>query len=240
MADISKLNLTGSDLDIKDNIARQKLTVVDPTEGEGLITFGVDANGNYGYKKVGADTVTPFLSGGGDNNDNIFGVGVGTLTPDYYSQLNAGYLYTKNYFVYFAIVGAQLTLKIYEQNTLIVNETFYINQGTATQLANINAIMSQYDFDGLTMLFNKLDQMNVNGSYQWYANFTLQANKNYDMKTISGMFMLSQPTSYVNVNANEYLYFSNNNLYHRASSIAFQISSGYMSVSTRSVSVAYK
>ena len=50
MAEISKLNLTGSDLDIKDTIARQKLTVVDPTVGEGLITFGVDANGNYGYK----------------------------------------------------------------------------------------------------------------------------------------------------------------------------------------------
>ena len=60
MADISKLNLTGSDLDIKDSVARQKLTVVDPSEGEGLITFGVDSNGNYGYKKVGADTVTPF------------------------------------------------------------------------------------------------------------------------------------------------------------------------------------
>lgn len=65
MADISKLNLTGSDLDIKDSVARQKLTVVDPDEGEGLITFGVDANGNYGYKKVGANIVTPFSNGGG-------------------------------------------------------------------------------------------------------------------------------------------------------------------------------
>ena len=69
MADISKLNLTGTDLDIKDNVARQKLTVVDPNEGEGLITFGVDANGNYGYKKVGADTVTPFLIN--SNNEKL-------------------------------------------------------------------------------------------------------------------------------------------------------------------------
>ena len=29
----------------------------------GGITFGVDADGNYGYKKAGADTVTPFKSG---------------------------------------------------------------------------------------------------------------------------------------------------------------------------------
>lgn len=28
--------------------------------------FGVDENGNYGYYKEGADTVTPFNSGGGD------------------------------------------------------------------------------------------------------------------------------------------------------------------------------
>lgn len=75
MADISKLNLTGTDMNIKDAVVREKLTVVDPTEGSGLITFGVDANGNYGYKKVGADTVTPFLSGAGGNanlTDDIF------------------------------------------------------------------------------------------------------------------------------------------------------------------------
>ena len=27
--------------------------------------FGIDENGNYGYYKAGADTVTPFKSGGG-------------------------------------------------------------------------------------------------------------------------------------------------------------------------------
>ncbi len=77
MADISKLNLTGSDLDIKDSVARGKLTVVDPSAGEGLITFGVDANGNYGYKKVGADTVTPFKTGGAvDPTINNFSTGL--------------------------------------------------------------------------------------------------------------------------------------------------------------------
>lgn len=70
MADISKLNLTGTDMDVKDAVAREKLTVIDPTAGSGLITFGVDSNGNYGYKKVGADTVTPFRTGGGDPTVN--------------------------------------------------------------------------------------------------------------------------------------------------------------------------
>ena len=41
MSDISKLNLgTGGDLDLKDSTAREKLTVVDPTNGSGLIQFG--------------------------------------------------------------------------------------------------------------------------------------------------------------------------------------------------------
>lgn len=86
MADISKLNLTGTDLDIKDSTARAKLTVIDPTAGEGLITFGVDANGNYGYKKVGADTVTPFLSGGETVNVSFKRTIVPQKTGTQYSQ----------------------------------------------------------------------------------------------------------------------------------------------------------
>lgn len=50
------------------------LMVTDPIEGEGLITFGVDANGNYGYKKVGADTVTPFKA-----NKNVYPFQTSTL-----------------------------------------------------------------------------------------------------------------------------------------------------------------
>lgn len=73
MSDVSKLNFgdNGGDRNVKDAVAREKLTVVDPTAGEGLITFGVDANGNYGYKKVGADTVTPFKTGGDTEHDEI-------------------------------------------------------------------------------------------------------------------------------------------------------------------------
>lgn len=48
-----------------------KLTVVDPDEGSGLITFGVDADGNYGYKKVGADTVIPFKAFDASNADYL-------------------------------------------------------------------------------------------------------------------------------------------------------------------------
>ena len=67
MSDISKINPDNglNVYDLKDSICRTALTVNDPTEGNGVITFGVDANGNYGYKKVGADTVTPF-----SNNDS--------------------------------------------------------------------------------------------------------------------------------------------------------------------------
>lgn len=67
MSDISKINPNSglNVYDLKDSICRTALTVSDPTEGDGIITFGVDADGNYGYKKVGADTVTPFKSGSG-------------------------------------------------------------------------------------------------------------------------------------------------------------------------------
>lgn len=65
MSDVSKLNFgdNGGNRNIKDAVAREKLTVVDPSAGQGMIQFGVDAQGNYGYKKVGADTVIPFKSG---------------------------------------------------------------------------------------------------------------------------------------------------------------------------------
>lgn len=71
MADVSVINFGDNiDRDVKDAVIREKMTVVDPSAGAGLITFGVDANGNYGYKKVGADTVTPFKTGGGDLSFN--------------------------------------------------------------------------------------------------------------------------------------------------------------------------
>ena len=84
MSDVSKLNFgdNGGDRNVKDAVAREKLTVVDPTAGEGLITFGVDANGNYGYKKVGADTVTPFKTGGDSEHDEIMFIDSATASGE--------------------------------------------------------------------------------------------------------------------------------------------------------------
>ena len=81
MSDISKINPNNgmNVYDLKDSVCRTALTVSDPTEGDGVITFGVDADGNYGYKKVGADTVTPFKSGSG---------GVTGFGSDYLQSLN--------------------------------------------------------------------------------------------------------------------------------------------------------
>lgn len=55
--DVSTLR---SDVSTLSTVVGNSLDVTDPDEGAGVIKFGVDANGNYGYKKVGADTVTPF------------------------------------------------------------------------------------------------------------------------------------------------------------------------------------
>lgn len=47
----------------------------------GGLKFGIDANGNYGYIKAGADTVTPFSSGGGIGgiNHEILDMGIELL-----------------------------------------------------------------------------------------------------------------------------------------------------------------
>ena len=47
---------------------QDQITELREADGEinsnmGGVRFGVDANGNYGYKKVGADTVIPFKRG---------------------------------------------------------------------------------------------------------------------------------------------------------------------------------
>lgn len=46
------------------NVIQGIIPMSDSSSVTGDITFGVDADGNYGYYKVGADTVTPFKSGG--------------------------------------------------------------------------------------------------------------------------------------------------------------------------------
>lgn len=91
MADINKLNLNDTDYNIKDATAREKLTVIDPTAGEGLITFGVDANGNYGYKKVGADTVTPFLTGGSSDITALLGTKKFQLSQSFSQTIYSNY-----------------------------------------------------------------------------------------------------------------------------------------------------
>lgn len=47
------------------------VTITDDSITE--IKFGVDANGNYGYYKAGADTLTPFKSGGSGGEEIISG-----------------------------------------------------------------------------------------------------------------------------------------------------------------------
>ena len=107
MSDVSKLNFgdSGGDRNVKDAVAREKLTVVDPSAGSGLIQFGVDANGNYGYKKVGADTVIPFSSGGGGSDLGI-SFGIGGAEYNDATQYNYFGIHIDEYdFIYFRYTG---------------------------------------------------------------------------------------------------------------------------------------
>ena len=57
----------------------------------GGITFGVDADGNYGYIKAGADTVTPFNESNikmGVSNTNVFTLSNLPFEPNYISVLS--------------------------------------------------------------------------------------------------------------------------------------------------------
>lgn len=95
--------------------------------------FGIDSNGNYGYKKVGADTVTPFLK-----KYSIFD----TTAPSYNIQ-NISTSLIGRYCVpsgnYYMII-----------NNNIANNTFYFmtNDGTYKQLmgvSNTNDILPIFD-----------------------------------------------------------------------------------------------
>ena len=57
----------------------------------GGITFGVDADGNYGYKKAGADTVTPFKKGG---TAKVIYQGI-------FEPLSTTFLYSQNSYYYY-------------------------------------------------------------------------------------------------------------------------------------------
>ena len=70
MADVAILSANGTDYNVKDATAREDIANLDTvklaSEGgaSGSIRFGVDGDGNYGYYKAGADTVTPFKNNG--------------------------------------------------------------------------------------------------------------------------------------------------------------------------------
>lgn len=49
---------------------------------ENTLRFGIDEEGNYGYYKPGADTVTPFKSGSEDYYTLLYQSGVSTYIPD--------------------------------------------------------------------------------------------------------------------------------------------------------------
>lgn len=136
MSDVSKLNFgdNGGDRNVKDAIAREKLTVIDPTEGEGLITFGVDANGNYGYKKVGADTVTPF-----SNGKSVGGYALECATKLYdetihlynsFSNIYSSVIPKGTYYIFFLITndnGTPYALYDYVNDTKICDITHIAN-----------------------------------------------------------------------------------------------------------------
>ena len=101
----------------------------------GGITFGVDDNGNYGYIKVGADTVTPFKNKGVIYN-------IGTYNPNTPTTFNlkgiAGWENFKNdnFLIGFGYTqmstgngaAANLTCN-YNQNTGILTITNTISNG---------------------------------------------------------------------------------------------------------------
>lgn len=66
MADAKTIN----GYNVKDAAAREAINNLDTVKlassggASGSIRFGVDGEGNYGYYKAGADTVTPFKEGG--------------------------------------------------------------------------------------------------------------------------------------------------------------------------------
>lgn len=66
MADGSTLQESVSSLNEEVASLNEDITSLNGNLADSLggITFGVDADGNYGYKKAGADTVIPFKSGG--------------------------------------------------------------------------------------------------------------------------------------------------------------------------------
>lgn len=162
MSDVSKLNFgdNGGDRNVKDAVAREKLTVVDPSSGSGLIQFGVDANGNYGYKKVGADTVTPFKTNEGSNNLTI---GVGAYTPGGSSISNLQLYIDDMCIEYF---NAYRIFRVYEKGVLSVD----INYNSVN---DVNNLFNQYIPDKAKEYFT----FSFPPASDTHCNFIMQVNK---------------------------------------------------------------
>lgn len=110
----------------------------------GGMKFGVDANGNYGYYKAGADTVTPFKSGFTISSLNVGGKtstldagndgrATTTITIDVskYSKINFGD-YTAVY------GGASAISSITADGTIIVNKQYITNE--SIDVSNYNTV----------------------------------------------------------------------------------------------------
>lgn len=119
---------------------KSTLMVVDPTAGSGLITFGVDANGNYGYKKVGADTVTPFKSG--DNKVKSFSCAGISNSGSSTTNLREFMLSDKNTYIKLWANSAKerITLYTYDNDG---NKTIVYDNVELTRAENLN-ILNQY------------------------------------------------------------------------------------------------
>lgn len=196
MADISKINPDGGPgaYDLKDAVARQKLTVIDPTEGEGLITFGVDANGNYGYKKVGADTVTPFKTGGGDLNYLYFECQASVK----------GYNTNNKIEMQNNLKNKQLRL-IFDTNTNLITFTLWANNQVVASMPNqtpssavidtIQGYIDTYFTDDFTI--EDLVYTNNSRPFQFKLKFTSDIDCYYSASFYSGYIVRQGSTTHI-------------------------------------------
>ena len=92
MADGSTLQESVSALNDEVSSLNEDITALNGNlvDSLGGITFGVDDDGNYGYIKAGADTVTPFSGSNikiGVSNTNVFTLSDLPFEPNYISVL---------------------------------------------------------------------------------------------------------------------------------------------------------
>ena len=175
MADLSKLNLDGTDRDIKDAVAREKLTVVDPSAGQGLIQFGVDANGNYGYKKVGADTVIPFKTGSG-GGDDIVRIYTGSESYNPSSVSATAFKFEKHTYI-----GSGGTVGPYDikKNTLFLLSYFSDNAYIDLIANHDSSLLSS--FNNMNMWIRYRESSSQSASYLYARNQIYKASSDFTL-----------------------------------------------------------